>query len=93
MAQNSERSGTGSATRGTVLLSIGQATRLFSGAALYIIAGRLLPADAFGRFAVVFITLSWAGVVLESVVLPGLQKAVSEDERRLRPALWFALKW
>ncbi len=83
----------GSAARGTVLLSIGQVTRSFSGAALYIIAGRLLPADAFGRFAVVFITLSWAGVVLESIVLPGLQKAVSEDERRLRPALWFALRW
>ncbi len=93
MEHNRGRGGTGSAARGTVLLSIGQATRLFSGAALYIIAGRLLPAYGFGRFAVVFITLSWAGVVLESIVLPGLQKAVSEDERRLRPALWFALKW
>jgi O-antigen/teichoic acid export membrane protein len=83
----------GAATRGTLLLSIGQAARVISGAVLYIVAGRLLPADEFGRFAVVFVGLSWAGVVLESVILPGLQKVVSEDERRLRPAIGFALRW
>ena len=85
--------GSESAARGTVLLSIGQGARVVSSAVIYVIAGRVLSNDDYGRFAVVFVAFSWTGVLLESIVLPGLRKIVSEDERRLRAALAFAARW
>jgi len=82
-----------SATRGTILLSAGRAATAVSSTAIYIVAGRALLIEAYGRFVIVFVALMWMGVVTQSLVLPGLRKIVSEDAGRLPAALSFALRW
>ncbi len=82
-----------STTRGAILLSAAHASVLVSNAAVRIAAGRALSVEWYGRLVIVLLVLTWARSVVGSVVLPGLEKAVSEDERRLRQGLGLALRW
>lgn len=82
-----------SAARGALLLSGAQALLFVANAALYIVAGRVLSTDAYGRFVIAFVFLSWLNPVALTTILSGLKKIVSEDQRRLPAALAFGLKW
>lgn len=82
-----------SVTRGAVLLSCGYAATLVSAAGIQIVAARFLPTDAYGRFAVALLLLTWTGTILSSAFLPGLSKIVSENERWFRAVLTVAAKW
>ena len=63
-------------------MSAAHAALLFANAAVFVVAGRMLPAGDYGRFMVAFLMLSWINCVVGSTILPGLKKIVSEDAGR-----------
>lgn len=64
------------------------------GYVIHIAAARLLDSRAdYGRFVVVLSVMTWVKYSHGLLLLPGFRKIVSEDHRRLRPALIAAAKW
>lgn len=83
----------GTATRGTVLLSAGQACVLISNGVINVVAARVLLKADYGRFANAMLVLAWTNALVAAIVLPGLRKIVSEDHARFPAALSFAGRW
>ena len=82
-----------SVARGTLLLSAAQAAQVVAHGVIHLVAADLLPVEAYGRFAVVFLLIIWFGIGANSVIMPGLRKIVSEDALRFRAALTFSARW
>jgi O-antigen/teichoic acid export membrane protein len=87
------RGGGESVTRGTVLLTLSNAVGRAASAAIHVLAARALLEADYGRFVTTLLVLSWLSSLIHAIILPGLRKIVSEDERRYRAALSFALRW
>jgi len=85
--------GPDSVARGTVFLSASRAAIVVVHGVIHIAVGRLVSPAAYGAFAAAFLVLAWVNAVTPSLVLPGLLKVVSEDPRRYRAALAFAVRW
>ena len=82
-----------SAAKGAVFLSAAQALVVVCGYAIHVVAARGLSSADYGRFVLVLSLVMWVKRLESGLILPGLRKIVSEDHRRLRPALEMGAKW
>lgn len=81
------------AAQGVVVLTAALAAMVACGYGVHAVATRALTPADYGRFAVTLSVITWLKICISSVLVPGISKVVSEDARRLRPAIRLAARW
>ncbi len=75
-----------------MFLTTANALQILLAYSVHLVAGRTLPEATYGSFVVVLSIIAWTKNLHRAVLIPGLQKAVSEEHSRLASALSVARK-